>query len=297
VTAARPVVVTGASGFVGRHLSNYLAGRGWAVRGLVRDTTQGGGYGPGIELFRCVLPEEIDPAPFRGAQAVIHCAYATRAATVEEARRVNEEGTARVYGLSQEAGVDQFVFLSSTSAHEAAASFYGQSKFAIERRLDPTRDLIIRPGLVLGKGGGLFDRVVATVRRARVVPLLDGGRQIVQTVYVDDLCVAIERALDQRLVGRYVVAEPEGLLLRDLLRLVAARLGRSCLFISVPAAPVLAVVRGLEGLGIRLPVSSENVLGLTTARMQPSTADLATIGVTVRSAAESLALLLAPASR
>jgi NADH dehydrogenase len=205
-----------------------------------------------------------------------------------EAYRVNEDGSARVLAACREAGVERFVFISSTSAHPDALSYYARSKLSIEGRLDPERDLILRPGLVLGPDGGLFQRLVASLRRGGLIPLFGGGRQPVQTVHVDDFCLAVERALERRLTGRYVVAEPRGLPLRDLLRLTADKLGRRAIPVSLPAGPVLACLRVTEVLRIPLPISSENVLGALSLREQPSAEDLQAIGVHLRNARESL---------
>jgi len=291
--AGTTLAVTGAGGFVGRHLCRHFLAHGCTVRGLVRDTDHPPLREQGVELFECALPDRIDSEAFRGVEVLVHCAYTSRFVSLEEAQRVNEEGTSRVLALSREAGVERFVFISSTSAHTEALSYYGKSKLAIEERLDSTRDLILRPGLVLGPDGGLFQRLVASLRRSRLLPLFDGGQQPVQTVHIDDLCLALERALERELTGCYVVAEPRGLPLRDLIRLTAQKLGRGVLLLPLPAGPVLACLRVAEALRVPLPVSSENVLGALGLRAQPSDDDLKTIGVSLRSAEESLEQLLA----
>jgi nucleoside-diphosphate-sugar epimerase len=282
------VAVTGAGGFVGRHLCRHFLARGCTVRGLVRDPGRAAHLEPGVELFECDLPDRIDAAGFDGVEVLIHCAYTSRFVSLAEARRVNEDGSARVLAASREAGVKRFVFVSSTSAHPQARSYYGKSKLAVEGRLDPTRDLIIRPGLVLGADGGLFQRLVASLRRSGVLPLFGGGRQPVQTVHIDDLCVAMERAVERRLTGPYVVAEPRGLPLRELLQLTAQKLGRRAIPVPLPASPVLACLRITEALRIPLPISSENVLGALSLREQPSADDLKAIGIVLRTAEESL---------
>jgi len=296
VSGAGRIAVTGATGFLGRHLCDHFRTRGWRVRGLVRDPHRQG-LPPEVEVALCDLPDRAEAAAFTSVDVVIHCAYASREANLAAARRVNELGTERVYALGRAAGVRRFVFISSTSAHDGALSYYGRSKLALEHTLDPERDLIIRPGLVLAPGGGgLFHRMADGLRRTGVAPVFDGGRQIMQTVYIDDFCAAVHAAIARDRVGRYVVAEPEGLPVRDFFHLVAARCGARCRLVPVPAAPLLVVLRVAERLGIALPVSSENVLGMKSLRFQPSAADLETLGVPARRTAESLALVFPPAA-
>lgn len=291
--AGATVAVTGAGGFVGRHLCRHLLAGGAEVRGLVRNSVHDSLLEPGVRAFECDLPDRIDTSAFREVEVLIHCAYTSRFLSLEEARRVNEEGSARVIALSRESGVKRFVFISSTSSHPEARSYYGKSKLAVEQQLDLARDLIVRPGLVLGPDGGLFQRLVASMGRTSVLPLLGGGRQPIQTVHIDDLCEAILRAVEQDLTGRYVVAEPQGLHLRDLLQMTARKLGRRAIPVPLPAGPLLVFLRVTEALRIPLPISSENVLGALALRAQPSADDLATIGVHLRSAEESLDQLLA----
>lgn len=293
--ATTTLAVTGASGFVGQHLCRHFLARGWSVRGLVRDTEDDRLREQGLKLYACDLPDRIDPEAFRGVDVLIHCAYTIRFVSLKDARRVNEEGSSRLLALSRDAAVRRFVFLSSTSAHPEALSYYGRSKLAFEERLDPERDLIFRAGLVLGPDGGLFQRLVASLRRSALLPLFGGGLQPMQTVHVDDLCLAMQKAIERDLTGRYVVAEPEAMPLRELLQLVARKLGRRAIPLPLPVGPALACLRFAERLRIPLPVSSENLLGALGLRFQPSRDDLEAIGVQLRSAAESLEQLLARA--
>jgi nucleoside-diphosphate-sugar epimerase len=282
------VAVTGASGLVGRHLCDHFRRRGWEVRGLVRDTASYPFEEAGVGLFRCDLPDVLEDGGFDGADVAIHCAYATRFAGLEAARRTNEDGTRRVLAAARAAGVRRFVFVSSTSAHRDARSYYGRSKHALELLMDPRADLVIRPGLVLASDGGLFQRMRTLVRRTPVVPLPGSGEQVVQTVHIDDLCSAVEQALARGVTGTLNVADPDGCSMKELLRRVARLDGSRRYLLPIPIAPLFHCLRLLERLRVPFPASSENLLGLTSLRTVPVTADLDRIGMGVRSTAESL---------
>ena len=288
--ASGPVAVTGATGFVGKRFVERLHERGVDVRAMVRDPEAPYPFArPGIARFRCDLPDRIDPAALEGARAIVHCAYTTRFTDMDSARRSNEEGTRALLEKSRAAGVRQFIFLSSQSAHEEAKSYYGRSKLELERLLSPDTDAILRSGLVIGReGNGLFHRMRDMVRGARVIPLFGGGKQPIQTIHVDDLCAAIESAIDRGLAGLYTVAEPRALEMGELLRMIAARLGKKPVFVPFPIPPALAVLRVIEGLRIPFPVSSENLLGLECLRASDTKLDLERLGVRARSTEESL---------
>ena len=125
--STRAVVLTGASGLVGRALSAHLAARGWEVRALVRDPAAFGPPPAGIRVGRCDLPDTLDEALLAGADAVVHAAYATRETDRERARRVNEDGTRRLLEASRRAGVPRFLFVSTVAAHPDAPNYYARS--------------------------------------------------------------------------------------------------------------------------------------------------------------------------
>jgi len=290
MSSSKIILITGATGFLGRHLCDYFRRKGAAVRGLARRMNVYPFTEPGITLFKGNLPDDIDPAAFEGVDIAIHAAYyTTRLTSMDEAYRVNHVGTMRVYEMSQRAKVGRFVFISSTGSHAEAESYYGKSKFALEQLMDPTKDLIIRAGLITGPGEeGTFNRMKESLRKSGIVPIFAGGHQIVQTIHVDDVCKAIDLATEKKLAGTLVVAEPQGLEIRDFFRLVAASLNKKCTLVPLPMGLFLMILRLFEKLHIPFPLSSENLLGLKQMKHMPSAQDLAKIGLKVKSAEESV---------
>ena len=163
--------VTGATGLLGRHLCDYFHTKGWRVNAMVRDLSKYPFSKEGISVFKCVLPDTIDPKAIESVDVLIHSAYMTRFTNIEEAVRVNEGGTAKLHEAARNAGVKKFVFISSRAARLNAQSYYAKSKFRMESMMDSSRDLIVRPGLILASDGGLFYRIVNQVRRLPVIPV------------------------------------------------------------------------------------------------------------------------------
>lgn len=283
------VLITGANGFLGRHLADYFKRIGFEVSGLVRNPESYPFSETGIQLWKGILPDEIDIRAFDGVRVVIHCAYTTRLTSQKETDRVNYEGTEKIISLSRKSKVERFVFISSVGAHPKAESMYGKSKYQLEKKMDSKRDLIIKPGLIIGKGSdGSFNRMKASVSGIGIIPLFEGGRQILQTIHVDDLCRAIHLAIEKKLTGSYVVAEPHGPTIKEFFKLMSGLIQKKPFFISLPLNFTLRILRNFESLRVPFPLTSESLLGLKHMIFVESESDLEKIGVTVRSARESL---------
>jgi nucleoside-diphosphate-sugar epimerase len=195
------ILVTGASGFIGRHLVDRLADLA-DVR--VRVTLRRPEATPAFEArgIEAVLGDLTDDATLRAAVAdvdqIVHAAGATRAADPALLQRVNADATGRLAAAAGEAGDARLLLLSSLAARgpderptagDAPASAYGASKLAGERavlaELPSQRTLILRLGAVYGPGDrDLLPLFVAAARGLLLVPTV---RLPVQPLYVGDL--------------------------------------------------------------------------------------------------------------
>ncbi|PYI66633.1 nucleoside-diphosphate sugar epimerase [Arthrobacter livingstonensis] len=212
---ARRVLVTGTSGLLGRAVAQLLHERGYAVRTLQRSAVRD----PWESVQGSVADPDVAASAVAGVDAVIHLA-AKVSFTGEWTDFVstNIVGTRQLLAASQHAGVHDFVFVSSPSvAHfgssivgagagpanpDLARGFYARSKAAAEQLAlaedSPAfRVTAIRPHIVWGPGDTqLVERVVERARAGRL-PLLDGGRALIDTTYVDNAAGAIVRGLER----------------------------------------------------------------------------------------------------
>jgi nucleoside-diphosphate-sugar epimerase len=142
----------------------------------------------------------------------------------------------------------------------------------------------------------LFGRLVGA-KRTRLplpVPLFDGGRQPMQTIHLDDLLEGFRRAIAIDAAGSLTLASPEQISTRAFFQAVGNFTGRTAVFVDLPLRPALRALRLLESLRVPIPVSSENLLGLSTLKYWDSTPDLAVLDLRVRTLAESLASFVKP---
>ena len=218
MNSPRPVLVTGASGFIGWHVVRELLRLEHPVRALVRPTADVRHLRTeGVEIYvGDVLQPALLEAPLRGAGAVIHLAGAMRARDEEAHRHVNVDGTMNLLDAAgrQARGLRRFVFVSSLAAvgpskgrdllDETAEPHpwgsYGRTKLEAEAEVLERKDrfpvTIFRPPLVYGpRDRSLLPYFQAV--RAGLVVLPAGGEQPICVVHAADLAAAIVRAVDR----------------------------------------------------------------------------------------------------
>ncbi len=282
------IILTGASGFIGSACALLFHDRGYTVRALVRNPEKARTLLPQAEVYQGTLPSQIDEAAFSGnVRALIHIAYETQFKSREKAQEVNENGTLKLLELVRKYKIPQFVFISSMAAHEEAESFYGQSKHRIEKILDPKTDLIIRPGTVLGNGG-IFERTRNLIRKLPVLPIFYGGMGKMQTVWIGDLCEGIFSAVDKKMTGILNIAELEGVSVSEFYRGIAQLDGKNPVLLPFPGGVTVFILKLFEKIGLHLPITSENLLGIKHLKKFEVANDLARLGIFARNFQESL---------
>jgi nucleoside-diphosphate-sugar epimerase len=296
-SAGQTVLITGASGFLGRACCAAFTQAGFRVRALVRNpaaasdltaVAQGG-------IFRCDLPDAIDERAMDGGiQALVHCAYETRSASPEQARRTNLTGTEALVRLGRKSGIRQLVFVSSMAAHESAVSVYGKTKYELEKRFDAAADTVVKPATIVGDGG-VFRRTREMLRRLPVLPLFYADRRL-QTIWIEDACQGLVRTVERSIGGTVLLAHPESTPMREFYAGIAAVDGVRLKVCPFPGDLALFGIRVLERIGLRPPISSDNLLGIKHLHNFDPVDDLARLGLQPLSFQESLQQLMGRAS-
>jgi nucleoside-diphosphate-sugar epimerase len=193
-----PVALTGATGFIGRHISDRLVNAGWQVRALARRPYP---ERSGLTLIRGDLEDgaALDRL-VEGASTVVHCAGAVRGASAEHFHHVNVAGTQAVLdALSRSRSAARFLLISSLAAREPALSWYAESKRAAElllaRAPEQLRWTVFRPSAVYGPG----DREILPLFRAMRsgwLPLIAPPSARFSLLHVSDLAGAVRAWLD-----------------------------------------------------------------------------------------------------
>ncbi len=270
------VLITGASGFIARHLAQTLHDAGMAVLGASHSAAALPGY---RHVFSASLGDTLLPAlASQPVAAIVHTALAAG----PDAYRLNVAGTSRWLDEGRAAGAGLQILLSTLSAEENAPTDYGRAKWALEQRFAAADEVALRLGVVVGDGG-MYARMRRSATRLPVTPLLDGGQQLLYVVGIDGLCAVLRDLIasnGEGLRGRtWNLVQPEPVTLRAMIEAIQRQAGQRSLLVSVPTKPVLAGLRLAESVPmIRLPVSSSNVAGLRQQGQRRVPSDWARFG-------------------
>jgi len=276
------VVITGGNGFLGSYLVAFFSGKGWKVKALVHNMPQQIISGVEYHLYNLLAAPQ--QKIVEGTDCVIHCAYAPNDF------ELNVKGTIQLLDISRKCGVRKNIFISSISTSESALSVYGKQKWACEKLYDQPTDLILRPGLILGNGG-LFGQMKEYLKKKRLIPLIQGGKQPLQTVYINDLAQAIFTSIEKDVTGLFTIASHEKTLYKEFYPMLCISVNRVPIYMVVPYWLLYLVLSMAKILHIKLPISRENLLGLKQLKYVDTTQDMQKLGITLKTSRESLALL------
>lgn len=248
---SRLALVTGGSGFVGKHLIRRLLSDGWRVRALGRSAkalaqVQASGAEP-------VMADLSDPAALTsamdGVEVVFHVAAHFKLwGPMAMFRRINVDGTRNIVAAAERTGVRRIVYVSAAAVvmgrpepmrgvsedaalHRMPFAPYAASKAGAEEillaangRRDGFSTVAIRPPFIWGPDMPMLDHMVETVRAGQF-QWVAGGGQAMSTCHVDNLCHALLLAADHGSGGEaWFVSDGEDTTLKSFLtRLLDSR--------------------------------------------------------------------------
>ena len=277
------ILLTGASGTVGRALLSRLLAERRPVRCLVRDPRE---IGPERVRVQLVLGDLGAPSSFRhamrGVDCVVHFAAAIRDAPRASIEELNGLATLRLARAAEQAGIRRFVLLSTLGASQHAAARFLRARALAEEAVhaadvDAT---ILAPSLVVAPRDRLI-KAIERLSRLPVVPVYGEGQARWQPIAADDVAACAIGALDRGELDRFELAGPDSVSYDALVAAVlrARRYRRRRLHVPVPLfRPTLGLVERVLGPAAPATPDEADLLELsqTTSR---GTADAERLGV------------------
>ena len=165
------------------------------------------------------------------ADAVVHAVGIIRETEGRSFADTNIGTTQTLIDAMKDVGVNRLVYMGILGASDDPSMPYGRSRYQSEDAVmnSGLEWTIVKPSLVLGVSDAVSRRMVRTLRTgpAAVLPLPDGGRTLMQPMYVSDLATVLTLCLmEQERAGNvYEIGGPEHIALRDIAKAFATELG------------------------------------------------------------------------
>jgi uncharacterized protein YbjT (DUF2867 family) len=234
------ILLTGASGTVGRALLPLLLGAGHDVRALVRDPRGLGRHRVDVQIALGDLARlgdrRLQRQALRGVDTVIHLAAAIRDEPHARVEELNGLATARLLRAAERAGVERFVFFSAIGASETQRTRFFRAKALAEQAVagSDLKTTVFAPSIVYDPG----DRWVRLMKRLALLPVLPisgSGTARFEPIWAHDVARCVVSSLerpDEKV--RYELAGPQVLSYDEIARTVARATGRERPLIHVP---------------------------------------------------------------
>jgi uncharacterized protein YbjT (DUF2867 family) len=234
------ILLTGASGTVGRALLPLLLGAGHDVRALVRDPRGLGRHRVDVQIALGDLARlgdrHLQRQALRGAETVIHLAAAIRDEPHTRVEELNGLATARLLRAAERAGVARFIFFSALGANEFQRTRFFRAKALAEEAVaeSPLATTIFAPSIVYDPG----DRWVRLMKRLALLPVLPisgPGKARFEPIWAHDVARCVMASLERdEGKARYELAGPQTLDYDEIALAVARATGRQRPLVHVP---------------------------------------------------------------
>jgi uncharacterized protein YbjT (DUF2867 family) len=255
MTPPGPVLVAGASGFVGRRLVRALEDAGHAVRAMTRNPEDYAG--PGDPVYGDVHDAATLPDALAGCSAAYYLVHSLDSRDFE---RLDAEAARSFGGAAADAGVGQIVYLGGLGRDADDLSAHLRSRREVEQILGEAGVpvTVLRAGIVIGNGGLSWELTRQLVEHLPAMVTPRWVKTRTQPIAVDDVVRYLVGVLGHPdAVGRvFEVGGPEVMQYATMLKRVAAIEGR-----PLPILPVPLLTPGLSSLWLSLVTDVDTQTG------------------------------------
>lgn len=258
-------MVTGAFGYLGRHITSLLLEQGQRVRTLTNHANRPHPFGDRVEAvpFHFDVPSKLT-ASLRGA-ATLYNTYWVRFSRGDATFDRAVANSLVLIRAATEAGVRRIVHIGITNPSLDSPLPYFRGKAVVERALleSGMSYAILRPTVLFGEGDILINNIAWLLRRLPVFGLFGKGEYRLQPAHVGDVAALAVESSGR--VGNVILdaVGPETYTFEELVRLVRQRVGSRAMIVRVPALAALAAARLIGSLVGDVVITPDEVSGLT----------------------------------
>ncbi len=294
------ILVTGAAGFMGRHIVAALRAAGHRTVCAVRDVERIRRMFPDQESIACDFNRDVAIDAWLprlvGIDAVVNCVGILQSRRGQSMAAIHSAAPKALFDACIRAGVRRVIQISALGVRPEVATGYSQSKLDADRHLE-SLDLdwvVLRPSLAYTPAGSFGGTSLFRALAAMpwIVPLVGDGRQAFQPIHMADLTEAVRRLVEDSRVTRQIVdvVGPESMAFRDILAALRMWLGFSApRFFETPLPAVRLAARIADRLGGIGPITTTSLTMLLAGNAADPAPFLAATGIAPRRFADALA--------
>ena len=263
------ILVTGSTGFVGRHIVRELVSRGKELKCLVR-TSSDLSILKGLKVDICygdVTNQGSLKVAMERVETVIHLVaiiQETRQTTFEE---VNYLGTRNLVQTAKMSNVKRLIYMSNLGARSDRCFplLYSKWQGEEEVRKSGIEYTIFQPSVMFGKGDGFVTVLAGIVKVLPLVPVIGSGRTRFQLISVDDAATCVARALENKQTINQTIplGGPEYLTFEDITDMVIQTLRLRRLKLHIPMSMMRPMVWAMGRVLPRPPLTSAQLAMLS----------------------------------
>jgi uncharacterized protein YbjT (DUF2867 family) len=250
------ILVTGATGFIGRALIRHLSTTGQQVRVLLRPSPQSPRIPKGVPVEVAVVSlndERGVRAALRGVDHIYHLASASTLGRRGNLLTTDIEGTRTLAQAARDAGIQRFIYLSHIGADRASAFPIQKAKGIAEEhiRRSGVPYTIIRSSVLFGPEDRFTNNLAGILRVVPFIfPIPSDGRSLIQPLWVEDLVTCLVWTLDnpETINQTYEVGGGEYFTLRQVLETLMDVTRRRRLLVPLPVPWMRALLVMIDSL-------------------------------------------------
>jgi len=265
------VIITGALSYTGKYATPLLLERGYQVRTLTFHAERENPFGERLAIFPYSFdePERLEET-LRGASTLINT-YWVRFPRGEITYASAVRNSIALIDAARRAGVRRIVHVSIANPSLQSPLRYYRGKAEVERAVVDSglSHTIVRPTVIFGPEDILINNMAWFVRRFPVFGIPGDGRYRVRPIYVEDMARLLVEAVDRETNEVVNAFGPETFTFEELVRGIAAKVGKSPRLVHVPSASAYAATSVMGWFVRDVILTWEEYKGLTGDLLAP----------------------------